>query len=973
MSVHGGPSAEAWEDNSPSESIPGTGRTALATELLEEEIRFYGRYRWSLNPFSTLDELRRRLQDELRAWPDIPDDWRRQEVLANVFLLSCALADSVDDHLAGEGYDFSRAVAVLPGLRRLARGADALLAGARALRTVRVEPLRRWREEWGAAVHAFTVASLAAPRAEPLDMTAASTRLSALLDGPLPSGLVGRRVGVPAAFRSQDLALEDFLELTARFVDAFPDRGRPLVVVGLRTAGSYFAPLVRAVLARRGYGDVESLTLRPKRGLPRREQAVLARGAHRGALALVVDEPPDTGATVAAVVAALRRSGVPDDRIVALLPIHPSRRDWQDGCEAMPLAGIRLLTLEPEAWHKERRLAAARIEERLETYFRARGYSHCSVLSSPAAERLNRQLASGSEQKFHTRLKRVYAVSLLSGEGRTEWRYVLAKSVGWGWLGYHAFLAAEALREFVPPVLGLRDGLLFTEWLPQTRARPERERGPLPERLAAYVVARRRRLALDADPAPELERRYQKGVELLASALGGAYGWKPAVVLERSRLQRALRQDPSPAPTLIDGRMSPREWVSGPSAILKTDFEHHGIGKTELNVTDPAYDLADAILHFKLSADEEERLLGRYQESSGDATVEERLFFFKLLAGTVALRTALSNLGDVRLRGRHEEFHRGFVEATEFLIAQAARACGTGCRPPQPPRWSSPLVVLDVDGVLDKQVFGFPSTTAAGIEALRLLHAHGAAVALNTARTLEQVREYCQAYGLVGGVAEYGAVVWDAVSDRQRVLVAPDSREELRRLAEALARLPGVFLNPLYRHSLRAYTFGRERTVPLPLPLVEGLVSELGLERLVVRQTYIDTTVVAAETDKGKGLLALRELAGRGDIDTVAIGDSEPDLPMFRVARRSFAPRQIACRGVAQQLGCRIAARSYQPGLLRAVRSVVHPRVDACRKCQPGRRASGMWWELLRAADRHPLASLLRALAGPHVLEAFRR
>ena len=93
---------------------------------------------------------------------------------------------------------------------------------------------------------------------------------------------------------------------------------------------------------------------------------------------------------------------------------------------------------------------------------------------------------------------------------------------------------------------------------------------------------------------------------------------------------------------------------------------------------------------------------------------------------------------------------------------------------------------------------------------------------------------------------------------------------------------------------------------------------------------------------------------------------------MFRVARRAFAPRQIAGRHIARQLGCRIAARSYQSGLLSAVRSVLHPR-GTCPRCEPEPRSSGLWPELLRAADRHPLASLLRALAGPHVLEAFRR
>ena len=247
------------------------------------------------------------------------------------------------------------------------------------------------------------------------------------------------------------------------------------------------------------------------------------------------------------------------------------------------------------------------------------------------------------------------------------------------------------------------------------------------------------------------------------------------------------------------------------------------------------------------------------------------------------------------------------------------------------------------------------------------------ALALNTARTLSDVQEYCRAYGLVGGVAEYGSVAWDAVSGRTRVLVSPESHDEMHRLAEALRRLPGVFLNDHYQHSLRAYTYERGRTVPLPIALVQGLVSDLRLPHLAVHETYLDTTVLAAETDKGKGLLALLELAGGEGLETIAIGDSEPDLPMFRVVGRSFAPSHMSGRGIARLLGCKIAPRSYQRGLLSAARSIVHSGGGACPRCAGDRRPAGLWWELLEAADHHPLALLVRAIADPRALEAFRR
>jgi hydroxymethylpyrimidine pyrophosphatase-like HAD family hydrolase len=353
--------------------------------------------------------------------------------------------------------------------------------------------------------------------------------------------------------------------------------------------------------------------------------------------------------------------------------------------------------------------------------------------------------------------------------------------------------------------------------------------------------------------------------------------------------------------------------------------------------------------------------------------VEERLLLHKLLAGSVAARAALDNLRDPRLRARHEEFNQAYIEANEFLTEETARACGSLLRPAEPPRWRAPLVVMDIDGVLDKQIFGFPSTTAAGVHALRLLHAHGATLALNTARPLREVQEYCRAYGMAGGVAEYGAVAWDALSGRARVLVGPSAREELRRLAEALRRVPGVFLNDRYEHSLRAYTFERGRTVPLPEPLAQGIASDLGLKLVTLRSTYVDTTAVALETDKGEGLLALLELAGISRDDTVAIGDSEPDLPMFSVASRSFAPAHISGRRVARLLGCQIAGRSYQPGLLSAARSICHPAGGDCPRCAPPGWPTGLFWDALRAADRRPLASLLRAVSSPRALLAFRR
>src|SRR5262249_1675158 len=65
-----------------------------------------------------------RLRSGLAGWP-------QAEAATNVFLLACALADGVDDDLAGDGYDLSAITAVVPPLRPLTRIVERALRGAR--------------------------------------------------------------------------------------------------------------------------------------------------------------------------------------------------------------------------------------------------------------------------------------------------------------------------------------------------------------------------------------------------------------------------------------------------------------------------------------------------------------------------------------------------------------------------------------------------------------------------------------------------------------------------------------------------------------------------------------------------------------------------------------------------------------------------------------------------------------------------
>ena len=164
-----------------------------------------------------------------------------------------------------------------------------------------------------------------------------------------------------------------------------------------------------------------------------------------------------------------------------------------------------------------------------------------------------------------------------------------------------------------------------------------------------------------------------------------------------------------------------------------------------------------------------------------------------------------------RGRDAQRDHHLRFMNAWNFLTVQAARHCGSLCHPRTDMRWRAPLVVLDVDGVLDRRLFGFPCTTAAGMEALSLLSAHNLSVALNTARSADEVKEYCKAYSLSGGVAEHGSYLWDAVRQREQVLISSETIRQLEELRRHLRDIPGVFLDERHQYSIRPSLIARSR------------------------------------------------------------------------------------------------------------------------------------------------------------------
>src|SRR5690606_24295826 len=99
-------------------------------------------------------------------------------------------------------------------------------------------------------------------------------------------------------------------------------------------------------------------------------------------------------------------------------------------------------------------------------------------------------------------------------------------------------------------------------------------------------------------------------------------------------------------------------------------------------------------------------------------------------------------------------------------------------------------------------IIGIPSNTPSGIHALSLLHSHGYPIVLNTARSIHDVKAYCKAYGFMGGVAESGSYIWDATTDKERILVSAETLTKIERVKLVLEDITGVFTNPYYQYSI---------------------------------------------------------------------------------------------------------------------------------------------------------------------------
>lgn len=837
----------------------------------------------------------------------------------NAYLVAVGINQIAEDALHDDPFELRRSARYLDSGRRPLPVAAAVAARAVAgpsAAASRQRPswrrVRDWQREFATLVE-LLAGLVAGPAGGAPDAEMRAATLTAELAVSAPR-LDDEPLRIPACFARFDQRPADVRLLVQRFAHRFPDRRTPLLVVGVRTSGSYLAPLASAYLRSEGYADVRMLTVRPGSPLLQHERGTVRRATRDGARFAIVDDPPASGASVARVARELRRHGADHRRFVLLLPLLGS-------AEQVPirLRDLDAIVLPAARWSVEAELTCAAVRSRMERFL-----GPDARVSSIERRPLHRR----DERSHHRTLFRLHVRH--GAAGKAEVHDVLVEGVGLGCFAEPAAAIAAALPEYVPHLYGVEDGLVYREWLPEHR-RVRAEDGAVEDALAdavvSYALARRGRLPVERDATTYLsggETVWEAASTTLARAFGRGWPFARRLALDRL-VQAALRVD---QPSVVDGHTGLSGWfLFGTERPIKADPFTPG----PLACRDAAFDVAGAAASAPGS-----RLARRVRRSFERATGEEVEPSRWLLYQLVQIEQRLKACPEERRAAT-----RLLAQALEGFFEELFFADLT-------PSANGPLCALDLDGVLETEVLGFPGLTPSAALAVRALTVHGYRPLIATGRSSGEVEERCRAYRLAGGVAEYGGAAFDARSHAHLALVSEAGQADLARLRVALLGLAAVEVDPDYRFAVRAWqTPGRR---PLDAAVAAAAVSGAAVR---VVQGDAQTDFVPAEVDKARAINALvTQLDGQPGPIAAAVGDTAVDLPMLAMAERRYAPAHAAALRAAP--GVEILRRPYQAGLALAAAELLGHRPGGCDACRPRRhsRESALVLTVLGAQER---------------------
>lgn len=956
----------------PQEAVAVQIESAGAVKLSEEQ--FYSLYHWSLNPALTIQDLLQRFREELDRFPALEIGWQREECKINLYLFTCAIACSIDSCMAEPCSDIDRSEASSPtNLEVMCRSAGAGLHSLHKL--VRDTGLRRWRHNWAACVEGSCEILIGDPTAAQDNIRSLQQLSTELLRDVLPRRILTHDALLPACLRSGDVTHQDVLSL-ARLYDEAVTPPSSLLVVGVGPAGAFFAPLISACLKVLRWRQVSWMTT-ASHHMNWWEQRRARQRVQQGCHVLLTPGDFDPSTSLASCITMLQSMGVAPENVT----VAGARLSSQHQTPLRDTARadrIRVITLEPDSFHKRRLLDPKSMQYLIGEYLVANGWQQAAITAARAPANTNAPPAGTKD----SRLEQIFSVHLSGTTKKSVMRDVSVTSAGWGWLGYHSYIAATRLNGFVPKPLGLRSGFLFAECSGESCTHDVQLLQAMPKLLGSYVAARTRRLRLDTDTSFKIGNGHNEWNEL-AEILSCCY--HPAVRrLKRNELLSRLRSYTVSVPTLVDGNIGSEQWVHCGASLRKTGFDYYS-RNPEMQVADPAWDLAAATFEFSMTPDQEQEMLQGYVQETGDTAVGRRILLYKLLYGSKVMWRAADDIAVWNSSREHagmhlvqqrepdrldkcETWNRRFQSARDFLVFQMNRFSSGLMQPPQNPTWSKFLLMLDLDGVFDCELLGFPHTTWSGLQALTRLQSHGYSVILNAGRSIRHVRNYCESFGIPGGIAEYGSVFFDAVRQCEIPLIDARAIAQLDACRRSIQALPGVFIDPGYQYAIRAYRYHGRNTVGLPLDELTVRWNASAFDRLTLILKSTETYVIPKGSGKGPASIAVRKLLGLSGAPTAAVGDSGEDAGMLEAAQFAYAPANCSqsIRQLAIQGKCRIMRHPFQRGLLDAVLETLPAGHKNCNATGPGKHHlethAGLISALLDIADRSLISQLSERL-----------
>src|SRR5262249_25650145 len=160
-----------------------------------------------------------------------------------------------------------------------------------------------------------------------------------------------------------------------------------IVLMGLRTAGAYFVPLMAEYLKTQNRQSVSWFSIRPKNGISQWERGQLDGAVKDNARVLVVDDYPATGHTLRLTLETVMRLGVRAEQIAVLAPTHRAQPNWVQ--LARIDERIAIVTIQPEDLHKAILLSSDFVESLCTSYYETQGWEQARVLHDHRVDEIN--------------------------------------------------------------------------------------------------------------------------------------------------------------------------------------------------------------------------------------------------------------------------------------------------------------------------------------------------------------------------------------------------------------------------------------------------------------------------------------------------------------------------------------------------------------------------------------------------------